>query len=152
MVIKRKLDSGFTLIELLVVVAILGILSSIAVFSVVALTHSASVNACQTDWRSVSNAATAYINDNPKTALTKFELYKKNKDGTSNDLTGTLSALGYMTAFVQPNGYKVKLSWTTTVSSINTISSQLPVIDIYDANGITKLGSTSSDADCSFVP
>lgn len=153
----KNQDNGFTLIEMLVVVLILGILSSIAVVSVIGITRNANVKSCETDWRSVSNAATAYINDNPGVALTKLELYSKNKDKTVNDLTGaSLSGLGYMSPFSEPGSYKIKLGWTVTTAAApsTAITSQTPVIDVYNGEGTALLNATAthSVADCAAIP
>jgi general secretion pathway protein G len=52
----KKDEKGFTLVELLIVIVILGILSTIVVFSVRGLTGKANKNACKIDGRSLQTA------------------------------------------------------------------------------------------------
>ncbi|MFE3764582.1 type IV pilin protein [Streptomyces sp. NPDC059104] len=54
-------EAGFTLIELLVVIVILGILSSIVVFSVRGINDKGQGSACKTDKATVQTAEEAYF-------------------------------------------------------------------------------------------
>jgi prepilin-type N-terminal cleavage/methylation domain-containing protein len=53
---EENQEKGFTLVELLIVIVILGILSTIVVFSVRGLTGKANKNACKIDGRSLQTA------------------------------------------------------------------------------------------------
>jgi prepilin-type N-terminal cleavage/methylation domain-containing protein len=57
----RKGQRGFTLIELLVVVTILGVLAAIVTLSLVGLTTNATVQSCNTEYKSVQAAMDAYM-------------------------------------------------------------------------------------------
>jgi prepilin-type N-terminal cleavage/methylation domain-containing protein len=57
----RKGQQGFTLIELLVVVTILGVLAAIVTLSLVGLTTNASVQSCNTEYKTVQAALDAYM-------------------------------------------------------------------------------------------
>jgi prepilin-type N-terminal cleavage/methylation domain-containing protein len=57
----RKGQQGFTLIELLVVVTILGILAGIVTLSLVGLTTHSSVQACNSEYKTVQAAIDAYM-------------------------------------------------------------------------------------------
>ena len=57
----RKGQSGFTLIELLVVVTILGVLAAIVTLSLVGLTTNASVQSCNSEYKTVQAAIDAYM-------------------------------------------------------------------------------------------
>ena len=57
----RKGQQGFTLIELLVVVTILGVLAAIVTLSLVGLTTNASVQSCNSEYKTVQSALDAYM-------------------------------------------------------------------------------------------
>jgi prepilin-type N-terminal cleavage/methylation domain-containing protein len=59
---KRGADTeqGFTLIELLIVIVILGIIAGVVVFAVQNLAGQSATAACQTDVKTVENAAEVY--------------------------------------------------------------------------------------------
>jgi prepilin-type N-terminal cleavage/methylation domain-containing protein len=60
----RKGQQGFTLIELLVVVTILGVLAAIVTLSLVGLTTNASVQSCNTEYKTVQAAIDAAMASN----------------------------------------------------------------------------------------
>jgi prepilin-type N-terminal cleavage/methylation domain-containing protein len=60
----RKGQQGFTLIELLVVVTILGVLAAIVTLSLVGLTTNASVQSCNSEYKTVQAAIDAYMANN----------------------------------------------------------------------------------------
>lgn len=60
----RKGQQGFTLIELLVVVTILGVLAGIVTLSLVGLTTNASIQSCNTEYKTVQAALDAYMANN----------------------------------------------------------------------------------------
>jgi type IV pilus assembly protein PilA len=57
----KKGQQGFTLIELLVVVTILGVLAGIVTLSLVGLTTNASVQSCNTEYKTVQAALDAFM-------------------------------------------------------------------------------------------
>jgi prepilin-type N-terminal cleavage/methylation domain-containing protein len=63
----KKDEKGFTLVELLIVIVILGILSTIVVFSVRGLTGKANSNSCKIDARSLQTAIEGYYATNANT-------------------------------------------------------------------------------------
>jgi prepilin-type N-terminal cleavage/methylation domain-containing protein len=60
----RKGQQGFTLIELLVVVTILGVLAGIVTLSLVGLTTNASVQSCNSEYKTVQAALDAFMASN----------------------------------------------------------------------------------------
>ncbi|AII61317.1 MULTISPECIES: type II secretion system protein [Dehalococcoides] len=66
----RKHQKGFTLIELLVVVAILGVLAAVVVPNVAKFIGSGTEEAAATELANIQLAMTAYMADNPGTAIT----------------------------------------------------------------------------------
>jgi len=78
----KKGQRGFTLIELLVVVTILGILAGIVTLSLVGLTTHSSVQACNSEYKTVQAALDAYMaNNNLSTLPAAQGIY-------TNDMTG----------------------------------------------------------------
>ena len=65
----KKGQRGFTLIELLVVVTILGILAGIVTLSLVGLTTHSSVQACNSEYKTVQAALDAYMANNNLSTL-----------------------------------------------------------------------------------
>src|SRR5476651_654684 len=57
----KKGQQGFTLIELLVVVTILGVLAGIVTLSLVGLTTNASVQSCNSEYKTVQAALDAFM-------------------------------------------------------------------------------------------
>jgi len=66
----RKGQQGFTLIELLVVVTILGVLAAIVTLSLVGLTTNASVQSCNSEYKTVQAAIDAYMANNNLATVT----------------------------------------------------------------------------------
>jgi prepilin-type N-terminal cleavage/methylation domain-containing protein len=66
----RKGQQGFTLIELLVVVTILGVLAAIVTLSLVGLTTNASVQSCNSEYKTVQAALDAYMANNNLATIT----------------------------------------------------------------------------------
>src|ERR1700704_3239724 len=66
----RKGQQGFTLIELLVVVTILGVLAAIVTLSLVGLTTNASVQSCNSEYKTVQAALDAYMAANNAATVT----------------------------------------------------------------------------------
>jgi len=66
----KKGQQGFTLIELLVVVTILGILAAIVTLSLVGLTTNASVQSCNTEYKTVQAALDAFMANNNVDTIT----------------------------------------------------------------------------------
>ena len=60
---RRSIERGFTLIELLITIVILGVLATIVVLAVGAVTDRGTKSACKTDLRSVTVAEEAYFSD-----------------------------------------------------------------------------------------
>lgn len=84
----RKGQSGFTLIELLVVVTILGVLAAIVTLSLVGLTTNASVQSCNSEYKTVQAAIDAAMANNNLSTITATG----NTAATAtNDMTVTLA-------------------------------------------------------------
>jgi prepilin-type N-terminal cleavage/methylation domain-containing protein len=66
----KKGQQGFTLIELLVVVTILGVLAAIVTLSLVGLTTNASVQSCNSEYKTVQAALDAYMAANNAATVT----------------------------------------------------------------------------------
>ena len=113
-------EEGFTLVEMLVVVLILGMLASVAVIGINGVRRSATVEACQTDWQSLTSAVQSYGTDHlrPGTALPDYSGLSADPFGvlTSPDerylhRAGTSGAyLETVTVGVGGNGYSVGIS------------------------------------------
>jgi prepilin-type N-terminal cleavage/methylation domain-containing protein len=78
----RKGQQGFTLIELLVVVTILGVLAAIVTLSLVGLTTNATVQSCNTEYKTVQAALDAYMANNNLSTLPAVQTVY------TNDMTG----------------------------------------------------------------
>jgi prepilin-type N-terminal cleavage/methylation domain-containing protein len=132
----RKGQQGFTLIELLVVVTILGILAAIVTLSLVGLTTNASVQSCNSEYKTVQAALDAFMaannvdtinpggpTKNMQTQLlpilpattSPLALYNANPSSTSPNYTRngttqfafTWDAHGKITAIAGPTGCNV---------------------------------------------
>jgi prepilin-type N-terminal cleavage/methylation domain-containing protein len=94
----KKDEKGFTLVELLIVIVILGILSTIVVFSVRGLTGKANKNACKIDARSMQTAFEAYYADNGKYPAVEADITGGGyMDKVTGKWTITYTALGAST-------------------------------------------------------
>ena|ERR1700682_5273889 len=78
----RKGQQGFTLIELLVVVTILGVLAAIVTLSLVGLTTNATVQSCNSEYKTVQAALDAYMASNNIGQLPAAQA------NLTNDMTG----------------------------------------------------------------
>jgi general secretion pathway protein G len=68
-------EAGFTLIELLIVIVVLGILAATVIFALGGVTGQSAQAACNSDAKTVENAAQAYIAENgAQTAMTQADL------------------------------------------------------------------------------
>ena len=132
----KKGQQGFTLIELLVVVTILGVLAGIVTLSLVGLTTNASVQSCNSEYKTVQAALDAFMAANnvdtintggptknmqttlltlPTTPATNLALYNANPGPTSpnytrngtTQFTYTWDAHGKITAIGGPTGCNV---------------------------------------------
>lgn len=141
---RAREDDGFTLIEMLVVVLILGMLASIAVVGINGVRRSASVEACQTDWQSLTSAVQSYGTDHlrPGTAtpdysglatdpigvLTASDARYLHRAETSNayveTMTVTSGGAGYRIGISAPDGTRATtLSDTSTAANAATACS-----------------------------
>src|SRR2546430_1848512 len=84
----RKGQQGFTLIELLVVVTILGILAAIVTLSLVGLTTHASVEACNSEYKTVQAAMDSYMANNNLLTLPAAQIKYTNDMTGAGGLTG----------------------------------------------------------------
>lgn len=80
----KKGQQGFTLIELLVVVTILGILAAIVTLSLVGLTTTANVNACNSEYKTVQTAFDSFMADNNLSSVTQQTAPTNNMGVTIN--------------------------------------------------------------------
>ena len=130
----KKGQQGFTLIELLVVVTILGVLAGIVTLSLVGLTTNASVQSCNSEYKTVQAALDAFMAANnvdtvntggptknmqtvllPIGAATGLSLYNANPGPTSPNYTRngttqfsyTWDLHGRITAIAGPTGCNV---------------------------------------------
>jgi len=95
---QQSSDAGFTLVELLIVIVILGVLSSVVVFSVRGINNNSSQAACQSDVSTVNSALEAYYAQNKAyptgtanvaiTALVTANLLKSDPTATGGSLSG----------------------------------------------------------------
>jgi general secretion pathway protein G len=94
----RDSESGFTLVELLIVIVILGVLSSVVVFSVRGINNNSAQAACQSDVSTVNSALEAYYAQNKSyptgtanvaiTALVTANLIKSDPTAAGGSLNG----------------------------------------------------------------
>jgi len=82
----KKGQQGFTLIELLVVVTILGVLAGIVTLSLVGLTTNSSVQACNSEYKTVQAAIDAFMASNNVDTI--------NPGGPTNSMTTQLLPIG----------------------------------------------------------
>jgi prepilin-type N-terminal cleavage/methylation domain-containing protein len=82
----KKGQRGFTLIELLVVVTILGVLAGIVTLSLVGLTTNSSVQACNSEYKTVQAALDAFMASNNVDTI--------NSAGPTKDMQTTLLTVG----------------------------------------------------------
>ena len=82
----KKGQQGFTLIELLVVVTILGVLAGIVTLSLVGLTTNSSVQACNSEYKTVQAALDAFMASNNVDTI--------NPAGPTNNMLSVLLPLG----------------------------------------------------------
>ncbi len=82
----KKGQQGFTLIELLVVVTILGVLAGIVTLSLVGLTTNASVQSCNSEYKTVQAALDAFMAANNVDTI--------NSGGPTKSMTTQLLPLG----------------------------------------------------------
>jgi prepilin-type N-terminal cleavage/methylation domain-containing protein len=103
----RKGQQGFTLIELLVVVTILGVLAAIVTLSLVGLTTNASVQSCNSEYKTVQAAVDAYMaakNVDTVTATTGFIAGNPPTFGTpTNDMTTPIALYNANPGPASPN-------------------------------------------------
>ena len=101
----RKSQRGFTLIELLVVVTILGILAAIVTLSLVGLTTNASVQSCNSEYKTVQAAIDAYMANNNLLTLPAVQTTYTNdmSGGSLGSKTGTLPLYNPAPTQSQPN-------------------------------------------------
>lgn len=109
MVIKRnaKQASGFTLVEVLVVMAILGLLSSIAIISVTGAQRTARVGACKTEFAAAQAALSAYSNDT---------------NTTSGATISVLISGGYLESLSGTEGYTISVNNSVVSVTVGSTS------------------------------
>jgi len=97
----KKGQQGFTLIELLVVVTILGILAAIVTLSLVGLTTNASVQSCNSEYKTVQAALDAYMANNNLAVLPSAQTaYTNDMQATG---TGTVALYNSAPSASSPN-------------------------------------------------
>lgn len=134
--LSRK-DKGFTLIEVLIVMIVIGIISSIAVLGLKAAQRTSIVASCKVDVSSVYSAALAYLLDNPVPNVILV-------NGTADLTKANTSENPLYPQYLQPissktNYYRVKLSYTSTISNgITTYTPQVSIdaADNFEPNGL----------------
>lgn len=100
---KHAAQKGFTLIELMIVVAIIGILSAIAIPSYTNYTKKSANNACMIETKSYTNAVLNSLNDNQSAPAPSFGACKT----TSTDASGwTMATLSSITGIPKDPGDK----------------------------------------------
>ena len=103
----RKGQQGFTLIELLVVVTILGVLAAIVTLSLVGLTTNATVQSCNTEYKTVQAALDAYMANNNLGILPGAQTVSTNDmtGGVSGSKTGTVPLFNSAISATSPYNY-----------------------------------------------
>jgi prepilin-type N-terminal cleavage/methylation domain-containing protein len=107
-------QNGFTLIELLIVIAVLGILSGIAIFAVGSTKKDAASTACKTDFKSIALSAEA-VN-------TKIATYPT----TNADLLKSGGKGGVLDEYPTSTEYKLVYAPPVAPSTLFTITVQKP--------------------------
>jgi prepilin-type N-terminal cleavage/methylation domain-containing protein len=115
----KKGQQGFTLIELLVVVTILGVLAGIVTLSLVGLTTNASVQSCNSEYKTVQAALDA--------AMASNNLQAVSPGGPTNSMKLSLGT---------------SAAWITTANPLGNITlfndSPGPTTPNYTRNGTTQ--------------
>jgi prepilin-type N-terminal cleavage/methylation domain-containing protein len=139
----RKGQQGFTLIELLVVVTILGVLAAIVTLSLVGLTTRASINTCNSEYKTVQAAIDAYMAAQNVTTLGQAQAHY------TQDMTGGNTTVGVLPAGVTPNGTLALFNPAPTTGSPNfTRNGATQYYYEWDTSGkITHVGNGVSGSD-----
>lgn len=138
--LKRN-DEGFTLIEVVITVAIIGIVSAIAMVAVGGSLRAAQIKSCIADWNSVYVAANAWQSDQTIGNISVT---------VRPDVT-SLATQGYMAKLdTSDRKYSLTLDWVQPADA-----TQIPVPTIKVWQGTTQVvnanGDTSRGADCKAV-
>jgi prepilin-type N-terminal cleavage/methylation domain-containing protein len=115
----KKDEKGFTLVELLIVIVILGILSTIVVFSVRGLTGKANTNSCKIDNRSMATALEGYFADKGVFPPANVPLRPSGATPAGTQFTDAMKTGGFME--------KVSTKWEYGVNATFTAYTLTPV-------------------------